>query len=276
MPHGGGTRARAAAEGGAVAPLSGRLVGKVALVTGMAAGIGRATFEALAAEGARVMGCDVRQEGAAVAAKLIESGHEAAFRAADVSRRVDVEGVVDETVQRFGGLDVVVNNAAVGVFHKTVETTEEEEWDRTIAINLKSVYLVCRRAIPHLRARGGGSIVNVSSVHAFATTEGVAAYAASKGGVLALTRQMALDLARDRIRVNALVPGAVETSMLQQHAALEGKSYEELGFVFDAGKIGRIGQPEELARAVVFLASDDSSFMTGTPLITDGGLLARL
>src|SRR5687768_375698 len=276
MPHGGGTRARAAAEGGAVAPLSGRLVGKVALVTGMAAGIGRATFEALAAEGARVMGCDVRQEGAAVAAKLIESGHEVAFRAADVSRRVDVEGVVDETVQRFGGLDVVVNNAAVGVFHKTVETTEEEEWDRTIAINLKSVYLVCRRAIPHLRARGGGSIVNVSSVHAFATTEGVAAYAASKGGVLALTRQMALDLARDRIRVNALVPGAVETSMLQQHAALEGKSYEELGFVFDAGKIGRIGQPEELARAVVFLASDDSSFMTGTPLITDGGLLARL
>ena len=255
---------------------SGRLTGKVALVTGMAAGIGRATFELLAAEGARVLGCDVRDDGERAASELRARGLEAAFMVADVSRRSDVERLVAETVQRFGGLDVVVNNAAVGVFHKTVESTEEDEWDRTLAINLKSVYLVSRAAVPHLRARGGGSIVNVSSVHAFATTEGVAAYAAAKGGVLALSRQMALDLARDKIRVNAVVPGAVDTTMLQTHAELEGKSYEELGFVFDAAKIGRIGKPEEIARAILFLASDDSSFMTGAPLIVDGGLLARL
>ena len=255
---------------------AGRLTGKVALVTGTAAGIGRATLELLAAEGAHVMGCDVRDDGQQVADALRERGFDAAFQAADVSRREDVERLVAETVRRFGGLDVVVNNAAIGVFHKTVESTGEDEWDRTLAINLKSVYLVSRAAVPHLRARGGGSIVNVSSVHAFATTEGVTAYAAAKGGVLALTRQMALDLARDRIRVNALIPGAVETSMLQQHAELEGKSYEQLGFVFDQTKIGRIGQPEEIARAILFLASEESSFMTGAPLIVDGGLLARL
>ena len=254
----------------------GRLDGKVALITGMAAGIGRATYEALAEAGAGVMGCDVRAEGEEVAAALRARGLETTFSVADVSRREDVERLVAEAVERFGGLDVVVNNAAVGVFRKTVESTEEDEWDRTLAVNLKSVYLVSRAAVPHLRARGGGSIVNVSSVHAFATTEGVAAYAAAKGGVLALTRQMALDLARDKIRVNALIPGAVETSMLQQHAALEGKSYEELGFVFDERKIGRIGRPEELARAMLFLASEESSFMTGAPLIVDGGLLARL
>jgi NAD(P)-dependent dehydrogenase (short-subunit alcohol dehydrogenase family) len=255
----------------------GRLTGKVALVTGMAAGIGRATFELFAAEGARVMGCDVRSDDVEAAVAAIRArGADAAFTTADVSRREDVERLVDETVGRYGALDVVVNNAAIGNFHKTVESTAEDEWDRTLAINLKSVYLVAHAATSHLRARGGGSIVNVSSVHAFATTEGVAAYAAAKGGVLALSRQMALDLARDRIRVNAVVPGAVDTTMLQQHATLEGKSYEELGFVFDDTKIGRIGRPEEVARAILFLASDDSSFMTGAPLIVDGGLLARL
>jgi NAD(P)-dependent dehydrogenase (short-subunit alcohol dehydrogenase family) len=254
-----------------------RLAGKVALVTGVASGIGRATFELFAAEGAHVMGCDVRaDDGEAAVAALRERGHQAAFCAADVSQRADVERIVAETVSRFGGLDVVVNNAAIGVFHKTVESTAEDEWDRTLAINLKTVYLVSHYAVPHLRARGGGSIVNVSSVHAFATTEGVAAYAAAKGGVLALSRQMALDLARDGIRVNALIPGAVETAMLRTHAELEGKSYEELGFVFDPKAIGRIGRPEEIAQAALFLASDASSFITGAPLIADGGLLARL
>ena len=254
-----------------------RLSGKVALVTGTAAGIGRAILELFAAEGARVMGADLRAaEGEAASAAARERGHEAAFCAADVAQRADVERLVAETVARYGGLDVVVNNAAVGVFNKTVETTEEDEWDRTLAINLKSVYLVSHFAVPHLRARGGGSIVNVSSVHAFATTEGVAAYAAAKGGVLALSRQMALDLARDNIRVNALIPGAVDTDMLRSHAEREGKSYEELGFVFDSRAIGRIGRPEQLAQAALFLASDESSFVTGAPLIADGGLLARL
>jgi NAD(P)-dependent dehydrogenase (short-subunit alcohol dehydrogenase family) len=254
-----------------------RLAGKVALVTGSAAGIGRATLELFAAEGARVMGADVRAaEGEAAVAAVCGRGHDVAFCRADCASRVDVERLVAETVARFGGIDVVVNNAAIGVFAKTVGNTTEDEWDRTIAINLKSVYLVSHYALPHLRVRGGGSIVNVSSVHAFATTEGVAAYAAAKGGVLALSRQMALDLARDNVRVNALVPGAVDTDMLRSHAEREGKSYEELGFSFDSRAIGRIGRPEQVARAILFLASEDASFVTGAPLIADGGLLARL
>jgi NAD(P)-dependent dehydrogenase (short-subunit alcohol dehydrogenase family) len=256
---------------------AGRLAGKVALVTGTAAGIGRAILELFASEGASVMGADVRSEpGEAVVAPMRERGLSVAFCTADVSRRADAETLVAETVARFGGLDVVVNNAGIGIFGKTVENTTEDEWDRTLAINLKSAYLVSHFAVPHLRARGGGSIVNFASVHAYATTEGVAAYAASKGGVLALSRQMALDLAKDNVRVNAMIPGAVDTDMLRSHAEREGKSYEELGFVFDSRSIGRIAQPEELARAVLFLASDDSSFITGAPLIADGGLLARL
>lgn len=254
-----------------------RFSGKVALVTGTAAGIGRATFERFAAEGARVMGADVRAaEGEAVARGVREQGHDVAFCQADCSSRADVERLVAQTVAQFGGLDIVVSNAAIGVFAKTVGNTTEDEWDRTLAINLKSVYLLGHYALPHLRTRGGGSIVNVSSVHAFATTEGVAAYAAAKGGVLALSRQMALDLARDNVRVNAVVPGAVDTDMLRSHAEREGKSYEELGFVFDSRAIGRIGRPDEIARVILFLASDEASFVTGAPLIADGGLLARL
>lgn len=254
-----------------------RLTGKVALVTGTTSGIGRAILERFAAEGARVVGAGRRAaDGEAIAAAIRARGHDATFIPADVSSRADVARLVAETVAQYGALDIVVNNAAVGVFHKTVENTDEDEWDRTLAINLKSAYLVAHEAIPHLRRRGGGSIVNVSSVHAYATTEGVAAYAASKGGLLALSRQMALDLARDNIRVNALVVGAVETDMLRAHAEHEGKSYAEMGWVFDPHAIGRIGRPEEVANAALFLASDESSFVTGAPMIADGGLLARL
>lgn len=254
-----------------------RLAGKVALVTGTTSGIGRAILERFAAEGARVVGAGRRaDDGEAVAAAIRARGQEATFLATDVSKRAEVERLVAETIARYGDLDIVVNNAAVGVFNKTVENTEEDEWDRTLAINLKSAYLVSHEAIPHLRRRGGGSIINVSSVHAYATTEGVAAYAASKGGLLALSRQMALDLARDNIRVNALIVGAVETDMLKAHAEREKKTYEEMGWVFDSRAIGRIGQPAEIANAALFLASDEASFVTGAPMIADGGLLSRL
>ena len=254
-----------------------RLAGKVALVTGTTSGIGRAILERFAAEGASVVGAGRRaEEGEAIAAAIRAQGHAATFITTDVSQRGEVARLVAETVATYGALDIVVNNAAVGVFSKTVENTAEDEWDRTLAINLKSAYLVSHEAIPHQRRRGGGSIVNVSSVHAYATTEGVAAYAASKGGLLALSRQMALDLARDNIRVNALIVGAVETDMLRAHAEREGKTYAEMGWVFEPHAIGRIGQPAEIANAALFLASDESSFVTGAPMIADGGLLARL
>jgi NAD(P)-dependent dehydrogenase (short-subunit alcohol dehydrogenase family) len=257
--------------------MAGRLAGKVALVTGTASGIGRAVMDLFVDEGARVTACDVRaDEGNQAAIEARQRSGQVHFVAADVSVRHQVRGLVDAAVERFGGLDIVVNNAAVGVFNQPLDATDESDWDRVLAINLKSVYLVSHFAIPHMRQRGGGAIVNVSSVHAFATTEGVAAYAAAKGGVLALTRQMALDCARDNIRVNALLPGAVDTDMLRLASEREGKTYEQMGFSFDPRSIGRIGRPDELARAVLFLVSDEASFVTGAPLIADGGLLARL
>lgn len=255
----------------------GQLEHKVALVTGAASGIGRATALLFATEDARVaLGDRQSAELDAVAEEIRAAGGEVLARRTNVSRRDEAQALVAAAVETFGGLDVVVNNAGIGLFNTTLEQTAEDDWDRVMAVNLKSVYLVSQAAIPHLRARGGGSIINIASVHAMATQERIAAYAASKGGVLALTRAMALDLALDGIRVNAVLPGAVDTSMFRSALAEEGKTAEELGFRFDDRAIGRVAQPVELARAILFLASDASSFMTGSPVLVDGGLLARL
>ena len=254
-----------------------QLAGKTALVTGATSGIGRAIWDLFAREGARVVGAGRRTElGKQAEQGLRAAGLDVCFATADVSRRDDAARLVSAAVETYGGLDVVVNNAAVGVFARTVENTTEDEWDRTLAINLKSVYLISHHAIPAMRQRGGGALVNVASVHAVATTEGVAAYAASKGGVLALSRQMALDYARDQIRVNALIVGAVDTEMLRSHATHAGKRFAEMGWSTDARAVGRIGRPAEVAQAALFLVSDASSFVNGAPLIVDGGLLARL
>lgn len=195
---------------------------------------------------------------------------------ADVSQSAACRSLVDRAVELRGGLHIVANVAAVGQFGATVETIEEDEWDRVLAINLKSVYLMCRFSIPHIRSAGGGVILNVASPHACATTVGVAAYAASKGGVVALSRQMALDFARDRIRVVPVIPGAVDTPMLRSHADRQGTTLEALGFHSDPAVPGRIGSTEEMARVLLWLASDEASYVTGSPIIADGGLLARL
>jgi NAD(P)-dependent dehydrogenase (short-subunit alcohol dehydrogenase family) len=255
----------------------GQLEGKVAVITGAASGIGRATARLFAAEGARVALGDW-QAGPleALAGEIRDGGGQVVARPADVSRRDEAQALVRAAADAFGGLDVAVNNAGIGLYNTTLEATAEDDWDRIMAVNLKGVYLVSQAAIPLLRARGGGSIVNVASVHAVATQEGIAAYAASKGGVLALTRAMAMDLARDAIRVNAVLPGAVDTPLFRSALAQERKTAEELGFSFDQRTVGRVAQPEELARAMLFLASDAASFVTGAPLVVDGGLLARL
>jgi len=252
-------------------------VSRVALVTGAARGIGRATALRFAAEGVRVVVSDRDAGGLEETAALVRAaGGDAFAHPADVGQSADCRALVEAAAEWGGGLHVVANVAGIGQFASTVETLEEDEWDRVLAINLKSVYLISRYAIPHLRRAGGGVILNVASPHAFATTEGVAAYAASKGGVVALSRQMAIDLARDGIRVLSVVPGAVDTPMLRSHAERQNTSLEALGFHSDPHSIGRIGSPEELANALVWLASAEASFFNAAPIIVDGGLLARL
>ncbi|HXY71884.1 MAG TPA: glucose 1-dehydrogenase [Actinomycetota bacterium] len=251
----------------------GRLDGKVALVTGAAGGIGRTAAERFAAEGAEVMLADVLdEEGESAAAAIRQAGGSAAFVHADVTRASDVDAMVAATVERFGRLTVLFNNA--GVFlpgDDSVTTTPEDVWDRVIAINLKGVFLGCHAAIPAMLVAGGGSIVNMASFVALmgAATPQIA-YTASKGGVLAMTREVAVEFARKGIRANALCPGPVETPLLRSLLGDETNWQRRLVHV----PVGRFGRAEEIANGALFLASDESSFMTGAALVIDGGITA--
>ena len=237
-----------------------------AIVTGAARGIGAVTASALEAAGFRVATFDM------LPAPAGDSGNRTHY-VVDVSDADEVSASVTAVIQRFGRLDVLVNNAGILDVH-AVDDTPEDVWDRVLAVNVKSVFLMSRVVIPHLRAAGGGSIVNVASVHAFASVPRAAAYAASKGAVVSLTRQMALDYYDDAIRVNAVVAGSVDTEMSAQHGA--GMARDGVVVSAAPGAIARTAQPEEVARVIVFLCSDQASFMTGAPVIVDGGMLARL
>jgi NAD(P)-dependent dehydrogenase (short-subunit alcohol dehydrogenase family) len=253
----------------------GRVEGKVAVVTGGASGIGRATARALAAEGARVAIADVDEDGGArVAAQLRDAGGEVFFRRADVRSLADLEAVVREAADRHGRLDVLVNNAAVPVAGAAGEMAEAD-WVRVVDVNLSGVWRGMRAAIPRMLAQGGGCIVNLSSVQAHVGFLGWAGYAASKGGVEALTRQAAVEYARLGIRVNAIAPGTIMTEMNEgiMRDAPDGDAVMA-GWVA-MHPMGRIGQPEEVAAAIVFLASDEASFITGEVLRVDGGLVVR-
>jgi NAD(P)-dependent dehydrogenase (short-subunit alcohol dehydrogenase family) len=203
------------------------------------------------------------------------AGGRAEFVHADVSRSADVQAMVQAAVERFGRLDVLFNNAGIAVFKGVLETSEEE-WDRVLAVNLRGIFLGTKYAAPEMRRVGGGSIINTSSVHGMRTVAGLAAYAASKHGVIGLTRAAALDLAKDNIRVNCIQPGAIETPIMRANLRAVGDEEEEFRKISAAEPLGRVGRPEEIARMALFLAGDDAGFITGAPFAVDGGLLAQL
>lgn len=246
---------------------------RILLITGAAGGIGKATVRLFADKGWKVIGVDRKPP-------YEEFPKQGVYIKADISQPDQLEGIYEKAAAFTENLDAVVNNAAVQIAKPLVETSAEE-WDLVMESNLRSVFLGAKLAYPLLKARGGGAIVNVSSVHAVATSANIAAYAASKGGLLALTRAMAIEFAPDEIRVNAILPGAVDTPMLR--AGLD-RGHVGNGDVLDrlenlARKTvnGRVGKPEEIASSIYFLADNSqSSFMTGQALIVDGGATARL
>lgn len=250
-----------------------RLKDKVALVTGAASGIGKETVELFAREGAKVVACDLNEEaGAAVVEEIKAGGGEAVFVACDVSKAADCKRMVDVAEESYGRLDVMFNNA--GIMHSRdgdAVSTEDDVFDLTMAINVKGVFYGCKYGIPAMRRAGGGSIINTASFVAImgAATPQIA-YTASKGAVLAMTRELAVIHARENIRVNALCPGPLHTELLMKFLNTEEKKQRRLVHI----PMGRFGKAEEMAKATLFLASDDSSFVTGSDFLVDGGITA--
>jgi len=248
-----------------------RLADKVALITGGTSGMGRATAVLFAQEGARVA-ITGRNEarGREVLEEIEQAGGTAIFFRSDVRFAEDCRRAVEETLQAFGRLDILFNNAGV-LYANTVLDCTEEEWDLTLDTNLKGTYLMSKFALPTMIAQGSGVIINNASGWGLVGGDAAAAYCASKGGVVLLTKAMAIDHARQGIRVNCICPGDVDTPMLPEDAQRRGMEWEEYLASAANRPMGRIGKPEEIAKAVLFLASDDSSFVTGAVLAVDGG-----
>lgn len=238
-----------------------RFNGKVAIVTGGSNGIGAAIVARLAADGAKVMIADIQSPAA--------TSDSIAFVRTDASSAQEVSALVEATVRKWSRIDILVNNAGLGALAETPDM-DEELWDKVFAINTKAIYLFCKYAIPVMRAQGG-AIVNIASISGLAGDYGMGVYNASKGAVINYTRSLALDCARDGIRVNALCPGLIETAMTQLTVARTEDREAWLGPI----PLGRMGRPSEMASVIAFLASDDASYMTGSIITADGGITAH-
>ena len=251
----------------------GKLEGKVALITGGGSGIGRAISTLFAEEGAKVMIADYVAEGGEETVNIIKkSGCEASFVKTDVSKMADVENVVKATVDTYGKLDILINNAGVMQNMAPTHETPDDEWERVININLKGVFLGMKYAAPEMLKGGGGAIVNAASVAGLVGMAGAPAYCASKGGVVQLTKVAALDYATQNIRVNCICPGVIWTPMVE---AITGGNEQAVAQFTAMEPVGRMGKPEEVARAYLFLASDDASFITGVAFPVDGAFVAQ-
>lgn len=251
----------------------GGFAGKVAFVTGASSGIGRATALAFAREGARVVAADVQVEGGAETARAIEAaGGEALFVKCDVSRDDDVRAALDRTVASFGRVDCAFNNAGIEGRQAPTADCSDENWDRVIGVNLKGVWLCMRRQIPLMLRQGGGAIVNCSSVAGLVGFPGIPAYVASKHAVVGLTKSAALEYAKSNIRINAVCPGVIRTPMIERFTHGEARIREQLA---EGEPVGRVGEPQEVAEAVLWLCCDGASFVTGHALAVDGGWVAQ-
>jgi NAD(P)-dependent dehydrogenase (short-subunit alcohol dehydrogenase family) len=251
---------------------NGRLSGKIALVTGAGSGIGRETARRFAQEGARVAAADLH--GDTAAATAAELGNEGLALEVDVTRADSVRKALREIVEHYGGIDVVVNNAGVTIVG-TAHEMAEEDWDRELATNLKSIYLVSKEAWPHLVDRGGGAVLNTASI-AGMWAPADAAYCASKAGAIMLTKCLALDGAKAGIRVNCVCPGFTETPMIEGYFADQSDPEASRTFATGLHPLGRLGKPRDIADAFVYLASDEAAWVTGAALVVDGGLTSGI
>lgn len=253
-----------------------RLQDRVVIITGGSLGIGKATCRLFAREGAKVAITDVLDdEGRALAGEIEAEGGVARYWHLNVAKESEVASVVQEVVQAFGGLDVLVNNAGILGVNKPTHEVTEEEWDQVQAVNVKGAFFCVKHSIPHMMRRGGGSIVNLSSIYGIIGAPDVPPYHASKGAIRLMTKTDALLYAPHNIRVNSVHPGGVMTPMLETLFRSTGDYEQAKKAIEELHPIGRVASPEEIARTILFLASDESSFITGEELVVDGGYTAR-
>ena len=251
-----------------------KLANKVVVITGAGSGIGRACALEYGRQGGQVVVADVDPAGAGETVELIHAeGGQADFVETDVSQRADAERMVGTVVQRHGRVNALHNNAGVEG-NGSVEVCDEDQWDRVLGINLKGVFLCSKYVVPELRRQGGGAILNTASVSAFWGEPGTVSYNASKGGILALTRAMAMDHGRDNIRVNCLCPGYTSTGMVERYFRDQPNGTAMMPLISRLEALGRIGDPGEIARAALFLLSDDCNYATGAAFVVDGGMTA--